>query len=60
VYRCAEGCRLSRGDGELVQAMVKSLEPTHLCLDFDRTLSSTKRGACASYKVVPTALDAEH
>lgn len=37
--------------------MVKTMAPTYLCLDFDRTLCSTKRGACASDNVVLMAID---
>ena len=38
-------CRLSIGNGETVTNLVETLHPTHLLLDFDRTLCSTKSGA---------------
>ena len=41
---CAE-CRLLRGDGEDVVALVQSVDADAVFLDFDRTLATTKRGA---------------
>ncbi|CAD7941713.1 unnamed protein product [Amoebophrya sp. A25] len=38
-------CNLARGDGEDVSQLAASLRPTHLFLDFDRTISSTKCGS---------------
>ena len=41
---CAE-CRLLRGDGADVVALVQSVQADAVFLDFDRTLATTKRGA---------------
>ena len=41
---CPE-CRLAQGDGEAVLAACEAWRPTHLFLDFDRTLCSTRGGA---------------
>uniref|UniRef100_A0A7S1BDJ7 Uncharacterized protein n=1 Tax=Corethron hystrix TaxID=216773 RepID=A0A7S1BDJ7_9STRA len=38
-------CRLSMGNGEIVTAMVETIRPKVLLLDFDRTLCSTKAGS---------------
>jgi len=38
-------CRLSMGNGEVVTAMVETIRPKLLLLDFDRTLCSTKSGS---------------
>ena len=38
-------CRLTRGDGEVASALVETIQPKALFLDFDRTLASTKSGA---------------
>jgi hypothetical protein len=43
-HSCEDGCRLGRGDGETVCATVNVLQPTLLCLDFDRTLCTTRNG----------------
>ena len=41
---CAE-CGLWSGDGEEALRLARSLRPTLVCLDFDRTLASTRAGA---------------
>jgi hypothetical protein len=49
-HSCLE-CRFSTGDGEVVAAMVETMQPKLLLLDFDRTLCSTKSGASPLPKV---------
>ena len=44
-HSCERLCRLSRGSGEVATALVESIRPSLLLLDFDRTLCSTKCGA---------------
>lgn len=43
-HSCEIECRLGRGDGESVCAAVKALQPEVLCLDFDKTLCTTRNG----------------
>ena len=40
-----EACRFHQGDGADVAALVASLRPEWLCVDFDRTLCSTRGGS---------------
>eukprot|EP01062_Namystynia_karyoxenos_P053018 TRINITY_DN42729_c0_g1_i3.p2 TRINITY_DN42729_c0_g1~~TRINITY_DN42729_c0_g1_i3.p2 ORF type:complete len:354 (+),score=124.43 TRINITY_DN42729_c0_g1_i3:935-1996(+) len=42
-WSCAE-CRLHRGDGDEVAALLATLRPDAVFLDFDRTLATTKTG----------------
>jgi hypothetical protein len=44
-HSCEKLCRLSRGDGEAATALVETIQPRLLLLDFDRTLASTRSGA---------------
>ena len=44
-HSCDELCRLSRGNGEVATALVETIRPKLLLVDFDRTLASTKSGA---------------
>ncbi len=49
-------CRLSMGNGEVLTAMVETIRPKLLLLDFDRTLCSTKSGASP----LPKASSSKH
>ena len=39
-------CRLHRGDAATVAHLTKYLRPSRIALDFDRTLATTRSGAC--------------
>eukprot|EP00040_Diaphanoeca_grandis_P029821 m.175417 g.175417 ORF g.175417 m.175417 type:complete len:648 (+) comp31818_c0_seq1:216-2159(+) len=61
-WSCSK-CQLLRGDGEDVAAMVENFRPYVVCLDFDRTVASTKGGANplqGSHTVDPTLLLLRH
>eukprot|EP00928_Gymnodinium_smaydae_P056136 TRINITY_DN39563_c0_g1_i1.p1 TRINITY_DN39563_c0_g1~~TRINITY_DN39563_c0_g1_i1.p1 ORF type:complete len:656 (+),score=61.41 TRINITY_DN39563_c0_g1_i1:87-2054(+) len=42
-HSCDE-CRFSRGDGEHVRQVAAEVKPSRICLDFDRTLATTRSG----------------